>query len=157
MLASAGFKNGASGNQHFWKDRSPSKQHCGEGERGEGGKVLTKTTESKRAGTPTEVTRAMVNMQMKTTFFKNISTLIPPEKLPYADKLVNDYPCWVNFQISARRLKHFVKKFELQTEDLNILEIVKRYQISFLSQSLQQQLPREIHLNLKKICSGGGK
>ena len=81
-----------------------------------------------------------------------------PEKLPYAHKLVNDYSCWVNFQISAGRLKHFVKKLELQTKDLSILEIVKRYQIPFLSQSLQQQLPREIHLNLeKKICSGGGK
>ena len=46
LLASAGFKNGASGKQHFWEDPSPSKQHCGEGERVEGGKVLTKTTES---------------------------------------------------------------------------------------------------------------
>ena len=39
---------------------------------------------------------------------------------------------------------------ELLTKDQGILENVKGYQIPFLSQSLQQQLLRESHLNLKE-------
>ena len=111
----------------------------------------------KRAGTSTEITSTMVNMQMKTTFFKEIPTLIPQEKLPYARKLVKrlfllgQLP---NVQI-AGRLKHFAEKRKLLTKDHSILEIVKGHQIPFLSQPLQQQLSREIHLNLKKICNGG--
>ena len=77
LLASAVFKDAASGNQPFLKDPPPSKQH-------RGGKVLTNTTASKRAGTSTGVTSSMVNMQMKTTFFKEIPTLVPREKLQYA-------------------------------------------------------------------------
>ena len=117
-----------------------------------GSKVLTKTTACKRAGTSTEITSTMIHMQMKTTFFKEIPTLIPQEKLPYACKLVKrsflsgQLP---NAQI-AGRLKHFVEKKELLTKDHSILEIVKGHQIPFLSQPLQQQLSREIHLNLKK-------
>ena len=47
-----------------------------------GGKVLTKITARKRTGTPTGITNPMVNIQMKTTFFTEIPTLIPREKLP---------------------------------------------------------------------------
>ena len=54
-----------------------------------------------------------------------------------------------NVQI-AGRLKHFVKKWQFLTKDQSILEIVKGYQIPFLSQPLQQLLPREIYLNLKE-------
>ena len=61
MLASAVFKDAASGNQPNWKD--PPR-----------GKVLTKTTTSKKTGAPTGVTGTMLNMQMKTTFFKEITT-----------------------------------------------------------------------------------
>ena len=94
----------------------------------------------------------MVNLQMVATFFKEIETPIPREKLPYAHKLVK----WLfslgqlpNIQV-AGRLKHFVKKWELLTKDQSILEIVKGYQILFLSQHLQHKLPGEIHLNLKQ-------
>ena len=89
---------------------------------------------------------------MKTNFFKVIPTLIPQEKLPNAHKLVKrlfssgQIP---NVQI-ARKLKHFVKLEELLTKDQGVLENVKGYKISFLSQSLQQQLLRESHLNLKE-------
>ena len=94
----------------------------------------------------------MVNLQMKTIFFKEIPTLVLREKLPYAHKLVKrlfssgQLP---NVQISGR-IKHFVKKWQFLTKDQSILEIVKGYQIPFLSQPLQQLLPREIHLNLKE-------
>ena len=54
-----------------------------------------------------------------------------------------------NVQI-AGRLKHFAKKWKLLRKDKIILEIVKGYQIPFLSQPLQQEVPREIHLNLKE-------
>ena len=47
-------------------------------------------------------------------------------------------------------MKHFVKKWELLTKDQSILEIVKGYQIPFISQPLQQKLSWEIHLNLKE-------
>ena len=46
--------------------------------------------------------------------------------------------------------KHFVKKWQFLTKDQSILEIMKGYHIILLSQPLQQQLPREIHLNLKE-------
>ena len=94
----------------------------------------------------------MLNMQIKATFFKEILILILQEKLPYPQKLVKrlfssgQLP---NVQILGR-LKHFVKKWELLTKDQSILEIVKGYQIPFLSQPLRQQLSREIHLNLKQ-------
>ena len=94
----------------------------------------------------------MVNMKMKTTFFKEILTLVPREKLPYAHKLVKrlfSLGQLPNVQL-AGRLKHFVKKWQFLTKDQSILEIVKGYQIPFLSQPLQQLLPREIHLNLKE-------
>ena len=89
---------------------------------------------------------------MKTIFFKEIPTLVSREKLPYAHKLVKRlFPSvqLPNFQI-AGRLKRFVKKWQFLTKDQSILEIVKGYQIPFLSQPLQQLLPREIHLNLKE-------
>ena len=98
LLASAVFKDAASGNH-----QTNNIVGC---------KVLTKTTASKRAGTSTGITSTMVNMQMKTTFFKEIPTLIPQEKLTYAHKLVKrlfssgQLP---NVQIVGR-LKHFVKK-----------------------------------------------
>ena len=75
--------------------------------------------------------------------------------MPYAHKLIkrlflsSKLP---NVQI-ARRLKLFVEKWELLRllrKDQNILEIVKGYQIPFLSGPLQQQLPREFHINLKE-------
>ena len=97
-------------------------------------------------------------MQIETIFFKEIPTLVPREKLPYAHNLIKRFfPSGQlpNVQIVGR-LKHFVKKWQFLTKDQSILEIVKGYQIPFLSQPLQQQLPREIHLNLKKNCSGGG-
>ena len=53
-----------------------------------GGRVLTNTIASKRAGTSTGVTSTMVNMQMKTPFFKEIPTLVPRVKLTYTHKLV---------------------------------------------------------------------
>ena len=91
------------------------------------GRVLTNKTASKRAETSTRVTSTMANIQMKITFFKEIPTLIPREKLSYAHKLVKrlfspgQLP---NVQI-AGRLKHFVKKGEFLTKDQSILEIVK--------------------------------
>ena len=51
-------------------------------------------------------------MQLKITFFKEISTLIPQEKLPYAHKLLKGLLSsgqLPNVEI-AGRLKHFVKK-----------------------------------------------
>ena len=54
----------------------------------------------------------MLNMQMKTTFFKEIPTLVLREKLPYAHKLVKrlfSSDQLSNVQI-AGRLKHFVEK-----------------------------------------------
>ena len=94
----------------------------------------------------------MVNMKMKTTFFKEILTLVPREKLPYAHKLVKrlfSLGQLPNVQL-AGRLKHFVKKWQFLTKDQSILEIIKGYQIPFLFQSLRQQLPREIYLILKE-------
>ena len=55
LLASGVFKDTASGNQPFRKGPPPSKQN-------RGGKVLTKTTASKRPGTSTGVISTMVNM-----------------------------------------------------------------------------------------------
>ena len=98
----------------------------------------------------------MVNLQMKTIFFKEIPTLVLREKLPYAHKLVKrlfSSGQLLNVQISGR-IKHFVKKWQFLTKDQSILEIVKGYQIPFLSQPLQRQLPREIHLNLKEKSVG---
>ena len=66
---------------------------------------LTKTT----TGTAIEITSTMVYMQMKATFFKEMPSLIPREKLPYAHKLVKrlflsgQLP---NVRIGGR-LKHF--------------------------------------------------
>ena len=117
-----------------------------------GGNVLTNTTPSRRAAISTGVTSTMVNMQMKKTFFKEIRTLIPREKLPYAHKLVKrlfSLGQLPNVQISGRR-KHFVKRWQFLTKDQGVLEIMKGYQFPFLSQPLQQQLPREIHLSLKE-------
>ena len=58
--------------------KAPATQTTSWGRRG--GKVLTKTTVSERAGISTRITSTMVNMQMKTTFFKEMPTLIPREK-----------------------------------------------------------------------------
>ena len=51
-----------------------------------GGKVLIKTTKSKRAETSTGIRSKMVNMQMRITFLKEIPTVIAREKLSYAHK-----------------------------------------------------------------------
>ena len=70
---------------------------------------LTKTTTSKGNGTAIEITSTVVYMQMKATFFKEMPSLIPREKLPYAHKLVKrlflsgQLP---NVRIGGR-LKHF--------------------------------------------------
>ena len=49
---------------------------------------------------------------MKTTFFKEIPTLISREKLPYAHKLVKILfsSCQLPNVQKERRLKHFAKK-----------------------------------------------
>ena len=75
------FLKTASGNQPFRKGPCQANNIVR-------GKVLAKTTASKRTGTPTRITIAMTNKQMKTTFFKEIPTVIPREKLPYAYNLV---------------------------------------------------------------------
>ena len=63
-------------------ETSPFGKASHQGKNISGGKVLTKITARKRTGTPTGITKPMVNIQMKTTFFKEIPTLIPREKLP---------------------------------------------------------------------------
>ena len=70
LSASAVYKDAASGNQPCRKDPHQANNIVG-------GKVLTKTIASKRAETSTGITSTMVIMQMKTTFFKKIPTLIP--------------------------------------------------------------------------------
>ena len=96
--------------------------------------------DSTRAGTSTGLTSTMVNMQMKTTFFKEIPTLVQREKLSYAHKLIKRLFSSVQLPNVPRagRLKHFVRKWQFLTKDQSILEIVKGYQILFLSQPLQQ-------------------
>ena len=64
-----------------------------------------------------------------------IPTLIPREKLPYAQKLVKrlfSLGQLLNVQIVGR-LKNFVKKWELLKKDQSTLEILKGYRILFLS------------------------
>ena len=53
-----------------------------------GSKFLTRTIASKRAATLIGITSTMVNLQMVTTFFKDIQTPISRENLQYAHKLV---------------------------------------------------------------------
>ena len=71
--------------------------------------------------------------------------------MPYAHNLVKRL--FLSGQLPtvqrARRLKHFVKKWELLTKDHSILETMTGYQLPFLSQPLQQELPQETDLNLK--------
>ena len=61
LLASAVFKDTATGNQFFRKGPLLRKRHS------QGG-VLTKTTAGERAGTSIGITSTIVHMKMKTTF-----------------------------------------------------------------------------------------
>ena len=98
-------------------------------------------------------TSTVVNIpQRKATFFKEMPTLIPRAELLYAHNLVKklfSLDQLPNAQI-AGRLKYFQKNWEILTNDQNILQIVKGYQIPFLSQPQQKKLPREIQLNQKE-------
>ena len=94
---------------------------------------------------------------MKTTFFKEIPTLVPREKLPYTHELVKRLFSLVqlpNVQI-AGRLKHFVKKRQFLTKDPSILEIVKGYQIPFLSTPATTVAQGNSSQSERKVCSGG--
>ena len=89
-------------------------------------------------------------MQMK-TFFKEIPTLIPREKLPYAHKLAKKI---ILVQSTSkcpdrRKTETFCKKVGTSkgSEYFRRCEGILN---SFFSQPLQQQLSREIQLNLKE-------
>ena len=101
LLVSIVFEDVASKNQPFLKGSLPRNQHRGE-------QSSCKNNSKQKNWNFNGKKSTLVNMQMKATFFKEISTLISREKLPYIHKLVKSLVSsgqLPSFQI-AGRLKH---------------------------------------------------
>ena len=121
-----------------------------------GSKVLTKTTASKRAGTSTAVTSIMVNMQIKTIFFKEIPTLAPREKLSYAPKLVKRLFSSVQLP-DSRKTKTLCKKVAMSNKGSEYFRNCEGISNSFSFSTPATAVAKGNSSQSKiKICSGRG-
>ena len=121
-----------------------------------GSKVLTNTTASKRAVTSTAVTSIMVNMQIKTIFFKEIPTLVPRQKLSYAPKLVKRLFSSVQLP-DSRKTKTLCKKVAMSNKGSEYFRNCERISNSFSFSTPATAVATGNSSQSKiKICSGRG-
>ena len=145
LLASAVFKNAASGNQPYRKGSPPGKHHL-EGQRSYKHNSRQKSWNFKWSNKHDGKYANENNLFQADT--NSGSTRIVPV-CPNAGKKIIRVSSTSKCS-DSRKIKALCKKVQFLTKDQIILEIVKGYRIPSLSRPLQQQLPREIHLNLKE-------